>query len=934
MFEMYASKNAAQVKSYFSDELMRGDYYFEEQEIVGSWGGLAAKDLGLSGTVTKEAFNSLVDNQYPDTANNDGQITPHNKEERRVGYDLTFSAPKSLSVLYEYSKDERLLEAFRDSVRDTMQALEKVMHTRVRKEGLDEDRQTGNIAYAEFVHFTSRPVDSMVPDPQLHSHCFVFNLTKDAVEDRYKAGQFGEINATAPYYEALFHSHLTNRLTALGVDIEKAGKFWTISGIDKSTLDKFSNRTLEIEEFAKEHGINGAKEKALLGEKLRSAKSQELGRDYLRDVWWERLNSSERAILDKLSQSISDEPTHTPEKNIDATAKEAIDFAIDHHLERDSVVTVKRLMEVALREGFGKLCPNALEDAILVHDNLILVDRDNQTYATTKQVLKEEQDIINFTRKGYSSQDKLNEGYVIGTVTDYTKVKTFELGKEQQKVVTDLLNSRHRVQVVQGKAGTGKTTTLATLIDGIRQGGGDALILAPTANAAYDTLRGDGEAYRCEPMQNANTLARFFKDTNLWKESRNKTLIVDEAGLMSVGDMHQLFELADKFDNRIVLVGDISQHNSVMRGDALRILQEETELEPLQLATIRRQDGAYKRAVNAIAKGQLTKGYEQLDKLEAIQEESNAEARYCMLAKNYVDVIDKKESALAVTPTHAEGKKVTKAIRNELKARQHIEDKEHSVVRYRNLQMTEVARSSKHKYEVGQMVRFQQNAKGGIKRSAQFEVSKIDRNHVYIKGENGKERLLDLTQAKHFSVYEKLKINIASGDKIRITEGSSTKNGKRLNNGAIHTVDTITDKGDIKLKNGYILDANQGNITHGYVTTSYASQGKTVDHVFIAQSSEHHGANSREQFYVSVSRGKKSATIFTDNKEQLHKKIQHSHQRLSAIELTKNQPNNPTMPDIATQQAAVKLHNDLMQSANQNSWQEHNRNKGQEISHE
>ena len=87
-----------------------------------------------------------------------------------------------------------------------------------------------------------------------------------------------------------------------------------------------------------------------------------------------------------------------------------------------------------------------------------------------------------------------------------------------------------------------------------------------------------------------------------------------------------------------------------------------------------------------------------------------------------------------------------------------------------------------------------------------------------------------------------------------------------------------------------ILDAEQGNFAHGYVTTSHASQGKTVKHVLIAQSTDYGGAASAEQFYVSVSRGKKSVEIFTDNKAELRDQIQRSHQRLSAFGLLKNQP--------------------------------------------
>lgn len=887
MFRVYGSASSQQAKDYFSSELSQGDYYFGAQEIVGQWGGKAADMLGLSGAVTQEAFNQLVDNIDPRTGE---RLTSHNKGNRRPGYDLTFNAPKSLSILYEYSKDERLLEAFRDAVHSTMESVEEAMHVRVRKDGLDEDRQTGNLVYGSFEHYTARPVEELAPDPQLHMHCFVMNASYDDVEGKWKAGQFGEIKRDAPYYEAIFHSHLTDRLSKLGLDIEKDGKFWTIDGIDRDTVEKFSNRTIQIEEYAREQNIISAKAKDVIAAKTRGAKVGEISREALRDVWWDRLDQKERQVLDKLSGFNPDDGSDNSASSRFTLAEKYLDYAIDHQLERQSVVPLTRLKETALREGFGQIDLDDLEMAIEARDDLITVNKNGRTFATTKQILKEEKFIIDFTVRGYGQERKLNDNYEIGKVTDYEKNTEFDLSEEQKNTVHHLLESRHRVQAVQGKAGVGKTTMMASLIDGIEAGGSGAAILAPTSDAAYDTLREDGKKYRNDTMQNAQTLAMFFRDKKLMEEHRGKTLIVDEAGLMSVRDMDALFTVASAFNNRIILVGDTSQHNSVMRGDAFRILQQEADLETLTLENIRRQNGEYKIAVSDLSKGDILKGFDRLDKLEAITEETDDEARYRTLADKYADYTAKDETTLTVAPTHAEGKKATEAIRHALKERGQIKKDERTTTRYRNLQLTEGERGSRHNFKAGQMIRYQQNAKGNIKRGSQFTISKLDKENVWIKDGNGEEKILDRSQAKHFNVYEKQSIELAKGDQIRITEGGKSKDGKRLNNGAIYKVDKVLQNGDVQLENGRILDGEQGNINYGYVTTSYASQGKTVKHVLIAQSTESGGATSAEQFYVSVSRGQQTVEIFTDNKEELREQIQRSHQRLSATELTKDQP--------------------------------------------
>ncbi len=914
MLRVYASRSAAQAKSYFSNELTVGDYYSapsgDGQEIVGVWGGKAADMMGLSGAVDKHAFNSLVDNRFPyandnkslHSNDNNVPITGRDNPNRRSGFDINFSSPKALSILYEYSKDERLLNAFRDSIHLTMQSIEESMYTRVRKNGANGERQTGNLVYAEFVHFTARPVDGQDPDPQLHAHCYTMNMTHDKAEGEWKAGEFFHIKKDAPYFEALFHSHLSKSLADMGLDIERDGKFWTIDGIEKDTLDKFSNRTAQIEQRAEELGIKTDKAKDGLGATTRSSKDGNLNREQLREKWWERLDSNERKTLDRLSLFEPNDDTEPPH----FTAEESVDFAIKHRLEKQSVSSVNRLKEVALRQGFGEISSSEVDTAFANNEDLLIVG----DKATTKDILAMERQIISYASKGYGIHRKLNPDYKIGLVTDHDKNTQFELSKEQKKVVKSILKSRNDVQAIQGKAGTGKTTTLATIIDGIEQNGGSAMVLAPTADAAYTTLRKDGDTYHSAPMQNAQTLARYFVDEKVRK--KGSTLIVDEAGLMSVNDMHSLFTLAKENHNRIILVGDVSQHSSVMRGDAFRILQQEAGLNPVGLAEIRRQSGEYKRAVKIISEGKLEKGFDKLDGMGKIHEFKDDETRYKTLANRYTDVFQKeKVSALTVAPTRAEGKLANDAIREELKSRGLVQAEDKTVNRFANLYLTQAERGESFSYEKGQMIRFQKNGKGDLGRiykSSEFTVSKVDKKDVWITDDAGLEQKLDLSQAEKFQIYEEREIELAKGDHIRITEGHKSLEGKRLNNGAVYEVKDVDDTGNIVLKNDWVVDSSKGNFNHGYVTTSISSQSKTIDHIFLAQGSDYAGAASTEQFYVSVSRGKKSVEIFTDDKIEIRNQIQHSNQDKSATELTKNGSSQQEMESEDSFLATVGLY--------------------------
>ncbi len=247
MIRITQQDSAAAAKKYYAT----ADYYSEGQEIVGSWGGKGASRLGLEGTVDKFSFERLCDNLDPRTGK---PLTVRTRTERRVGYDFTFSVPKSVSLLYAMSGDQGIMEAFRGAVDETMREIEAEMKTRVRMDGKDEDRVTGNMVWAEFIHTTSRPVDGL-PDPQLHAHVFVFNTTWDEEEHRWKAGQFADLKRDAPYFQAAFRVRLANRLQDLGFGVERKRDDFEIAGIPADVLKRFSRRTALIEKVAEERGI-------------------------------------------------------------------------------------------------------------------------------------------------------------------------------------------------------------------------------------------------------------------------------------------------------------------------------------------------------------------------------------------------------------------------------------------------------------------------------------------------------------------------------------------------------------------------------------------------------------------------------------------------------------------------------------------------------
>lgn len=278
--------------------------------------------------------------------------------------------------------------------------------------------------------------------------------------------------------------------------------------------------------------------------------------------------------------------------------------------------------------------------------------------------------------------------------------------------------------------------------------------------------------------------------------------------------------------------------------------------------------------------------------------EVEGDARYRHLAADYVATTSdiKKDgeyrTALVVAPTHSEGAKVTDAIRYGLKKAEPITGKEHEFTSLASLNLTEAQRGDYANYRPGDVVQFVQNARG-YKRGERATVKQSDADGVMVERENGRTEKLALLQANRFQLYEAKQLELAKGDRLRITQNGFTaetrRGGKtaksRLDNGDIYQVSGFTKEGDIQLSNGFVVPKSYGGMTHGYVVTSHASQGTTVDKVLIALGTESLAAANRQTLYVAFSRGREAARLYTDDKAAVLEAVKTDAKRLSATEL-------------------------------------------------
>lgn len=896
MLRIIQSSSVAQAKSYYTSGLAREDYYAEGQECVGRWGGQGAARLGLEGRVDAPAFSALCDNQHPVTGE---RLTARTKADRTVGYDFNFHAPKSVSVVYELTRDERVAEAFRESVDETMRQIEGEVRTRVRQGGANAERTTANLTWATFDHHTARPVDGL-PDPHLHEHVFVFNATYDTTERKWKAAQFRELKRDAPYFEACFHARFAERLKDLGYGIERTEQGWDVSGVPRSVIEKFSRRTHLIEAEAKRRGLTEDRLKDGLGAQTRESKLTDLTQSELRKEWFNRMSASERAAVTTAHRPTK--PSRTPP----VTAEQAREFAGQHHFERASVVDERTFLRTALRYGVGSVSVEAAHEEVQ-SSTLLRKSRDERTFVTSREVLHEEQVLLAYARDGRGTCKPLT--------TKYQKLQRTFLSAEQQTAVKHIWSSTDRVTAIRGAAGVGKTTLMMETVEGIEAHGKRVYTFAPSAQASRGVLRQEGFA-------KAETVAKLLQDEKIQRAVRGQVIWIDEAGLLGTRTLHDVFQLAEKTDARVVLSGDSRQHVGVERGDSLRLLEEYAGIVPAEVTQIRRQSGEYKRAIEALSRGQAAEGFDRLDQLGFVSELPD-DQRYQKLAADYVDAVKRNKNVLVVAPTHAEGEHVTMVIRDRLKVEGRLDVEEKSLGRLKNRNWTEAERTDVARYHAGDVVQFLQNAKG-IRRGERLTVNAVEEGVVWLNHGEGRVPL-PVNSAKSYQVFAVEDLGLAPGDRIRITQNGTTRDGKhRLNNGAHYEIAGFTSRGDVKLANGWTVDRDFGHWAYGYATTSHASQGKTVDQVFVAQSSTSLPASSLEQFYVSCSRAKEKVVIYTDDKAALKAAIQESTQRLSATELLAEPPPAATPPwrERAWEQfERIRQYGHQLQTTARESWQ-------------
>lgn len=898
--------SASQAQTYHAKEFTAAEqnYWKQGDTIQGEWQGKLADKFGLEGAVCAEEFARLSEGQHPQTGE---QLVRHRKVqeyesetgktvapvEHRGGWDATFSAPKSVSLTALVGGDDRVREAHREAVTVALNELEK--YTQARIGGNRPAETTGQFVVAKFEHDTARPVDGYAA-PQLHTHAVVFNMT-ERENGRVRALQERGFFDSQSYATAIYQSHLTYQLRSLGYEIEP-GKSGApeIKGFTQEYLDASSPRRQQIVEAVARSGFSGPEAAQIAAHNTRDGKQILSPTEVMaahRQIASEFGNQADRVVAEARERRLSSSQEQLPDDRRQR-AQAAMTFARDRSFEREAVRDERALFVDAMRRGMGETTypeVRANFEARVASGEFRTIageKHDTGRRFTTTETITAEKEIV---RKVLDGRDRAPQIMVIQEAIPLTESRP-HLNRAQRDAVESILTSRDQIQGLHGRAGVGKTTTLAVVRQGAESNGYTVEGFAPASRAAQQ-LREAGIP--------ADTLQGFLARGNRQPVEGNgrHLYMVDESSLASTKQMREFLEKIGPQD-KVLLIGDIRQHQGVDAGKPFEQLQQAgmrtTQLDQI----IRQKDPGLLKAVEHLSKNETKIGVEMLQQQGRVTEIADPEQRIEAIAKSYAA---HPENTIIVSPDNSSRQAINQAVRQELQALGTVRKEDHSMrVLTPRSDMTGADRAWAARYQAADILHYIRGSKElGIEGGTYAQVVATDpkENIVTVQRENGERVSYDPSRLRGISAYREIEREFALGDRIQLTAPNRALGVANRDLGTLQHIGqdgVITIHMDGSKDRTVMFDPREmRHFDHGYAVTSHSSQGLTAERVLVNMDTDVHPELINGRFaYVSVSRASRDAQIYTNNAATLGESLSHEVNKASAIEFGKVQNPIPT----------------------------------------
>lgn len=801
----------------------KDNYYTKDLSSLDSWQGAISKKLDLEGKkIEPEMFDNFIKKMTERNGGNDSK--------KRVGIDLTFSCPKSISLAL--SKDDEtkkdMIEAQQKAVKEALDEVEKNggFTFRTTKNKVITENKADNLLIGKFNHFVNRNGEL-----DLHTHCVVFNLTeKDGKEYSLNAK---EILKKQTEWGLLFRQKMAKNLQAKGYELNitdaKKGLF-ELAGFDRETIEKYSSRRLEILKKMEADGTAGSREAMKANLQTRKTKKQ-VDLDKIYDEVKKEIFTNERVKILILKGK--------PRKNYYLVEQKKIADEVIAEMERETFAFTKEQLKKRIMSAGVLQNIDEKRAEKLINENEKLVNLGNKElengtikqFFTTEKNINIEDNIIAKMKKEKGTITALNEEKSEKLLDEICKNGDYTPNREQVNAIHHILTNKDRIIGVQGLAGTGKTYSFALVkkmadrenieVKGICFTGkaseglqADSGIESTTIHSFLNKLEKDSGIKQkiTEGIKQDWDLSKVKPEGN-----KKQIWVVDEAGLVDNRMMNYLIEASIKADAKLVLTGDYQQLPPVGAGEPMKNLID-NGMATAYMEDIRRQkDIELLNAVRESVKGDTLNTYNILEQKNAYHE---------------IDDRDKLQNEII--------KKVTSIEQGDLKE---------------NLLLVQTNADRKNYNDKIQKVFVEQG-------------KLITGNTFKIENNEGRQ--------ERRKIYEGDRIVLLANDSMffREIKGGLDYAKTKVNNGTMGTVKRVeNDKIVVSLDNGkmvYFSPQKYKKFDLAYAVTNYKAQGMTVKNCIVDMTTKGK-SNNRNALYVNISRAKFKAEVFTDDKKKLEK---------------------------------------------------------------
>lgn len=905
-----------------------GDNYYTRADAdrSGAWFGKGADKLGLSGEVDPKIFEAVLKGFLPD-----GSRIGSDGKDHRAGTDLTFSMPKSWSLLALVGGDKRILEAYAEAVKETLAWAEKhLAETRIEVNGKQRPVATGNLLVALFSHDTNRN-----QEPNAHIHAVVVNATQGP-DGKWRALRNDKLWEHNTLLNAMTMARFRMSVERLGYEIGEIGKHgnFEAAGVPKEVRDAFSSRRAEIVEALGEMNSKGLAARNVANLKTRSEKKTIEDRSALTRQWTEKaaaMGFDPNVVIARANGRAATDLGNagsfaTAARDLAARGKEmitalverfglregdplipadlarrqpeevaaihAVASAVRHLAEREAAFARTDIYRTAL--GFGLPAGmSAIERRVAQLERQGQLQRGKgaeRGLVTTAGAIATEQRIVAAVEAGRGMAQAIVQSEEAGSRLQALSQLAYgmTLNQGQEAAGRLLLGSSNRIVAVQGIAGAGKSTMLRPVADILREEGKAVLGLAVQNTLVQMLERETGIP--------SMTVARFLKRhaalleggdkaalAKARAEMRGTVVLLDEASMVGNSDKDKLVRLANLLElDRFAAIGDKKQLGAVDAGKPFDVMQQAGAETATMNLNIRARDKALRAAQYAAQGGKIDEALRHLGKyVVEVREGAAIEAAAAWLS---LSPADRERTAIYASGRTLRGQ-VNEAVQTGLKANGEIGEPSLKLQVLARINTTQEELRHAGTYQVGMMVEVERDKRAqGISRGM-YRVVGVDLRRERVELENERGRRFEFRpdklrpQGEHdaLRLYELKDLALHGGDRIRWTHTDHKRGLLNADQARI----TAVERGSVRLVTSTGIEHQLGKddpmlkrLDLAYALNAHMAQGLTSDRGIAVMDSRERNLSNQQTFLVTITRLRDGLTLYVNNASRLEAAVE------------------------------------------------------------